>query len=442
MTGIVVVGASLAGAHAASAIRKSGFDGQLVIVGREPHQPYDRPPLSKEFLTGDGDEARLPLPVAGSDRLEATWRLNVEAEGLNLETRSIDLSDGSSLAFEGLVIATGASARSLPATIRSVPTDATPAEAVPADAAPTDLAVDNAVTTSDSWVAKGVVTLRTLDDARRLRQLLTDGAANVVICGAGFIGAEVAASARQLGLGVTVVDVAETPLSRVLDETVGSALSGFLAGHGVEMVMGQAVEAVETTSGVVSSVVLSSGRRLPADVLVVGIGALPETGWLEGSGLSLAGAPHSGVIVDEFCRAGEAVVAAGDVAAWPNGRLGGRLMRVEQWDNAVEMGQYAGRSLVAALQGKEPDEPYCPVPWFWSDQFDRKIQLAGVVSDDWHDTVGSPDDERFVRAYFDGGELCGVLAWNRPRQAIIGRQLISSGADRSEALERLTPASS
>ncbi len=422
MKTIVVVGASLAGTHAAAAIRKSGFDQELVIIGREPHRPYDRPPLSKEFLTGGGDEARLPLPAAAEDRLEATWRIDVDALSLDVDARSIELSDGSLLAFDGLVIASGASARSLPSAVTVTSVDG----------------LDNRDPSPG-----GVVTLRTLDDARRLRDLLVGEPKSVVVCGAGFIGAEVAASAHQMGLDVTVVDVAAAPLSRVLDVSIGHALCRFFEQQGVTMLMGEAIDVVETSGGGVSSVVLSSARRLQADVLVVGIGALPETGWLEGSGLDLGSGPGSGVVVDQFCRAGEAIVAAGDVASWPNRLFGGRMMRVEQWDNAVEMGQYAGRSLVAAMQGTQPDEPYQPVPWFWSDQFDRKIQLAGVVSPDWHDTVGSPDDDRFVRAFFDDDtHLCGVLAWNRPRQAIIGRQLVAAGTNRAEALERLTPTTS
>ncbi len=438
MTRIVVVGASLAGAHSAAAIRKAGFDGDLLVVGREPHKPYDRPPLSKEFLTGGGDETRLPLPVAAEDRLEATWVIDAVAASLDVSGRSVMLSDGSSLGFDGLVVATGASARLLPASVGVTTTDAV-------DEAPGST-VDSARDRDAAfWSSRGVVALRTLDDARQLRGLLVGAAQRqdpVVVCGAGFIGAEVASSARQMGLDVTVVDLAPAPLSRVLDESIGAALASYMQAHDVNLVMGESIESIDITAGQVSSVRLSSGRQLPAGVVVVGIGVVPETAWLEDSGLDLGDGPMSGLVVDRFCRAGDRIVAAGDVARWPNEAFGGRLMRVEQWDNAVEMGQYAGRSLMAALEGHHPDEPYRPVPWFWSDQFDRKIQLAGVISDDWHDTVGSPSEDRFVRTYFDGSTLCGVLAWNRPRQAIVGRQLIASQADRAEALERLTPAPS
>lgn len=412
MTTIVVVGASLAGSHAASSIRKAGFEGELVIVGNEPHQPYDRPPLSKEFLTAGGDESRLPLPVAAPERLDAAWVTGTSASRLDVVERLIHLSDGRQLAYDGLVIATGARARLLPA------------------------AVHSSVGHSD-----GVVTLRTLDDARHLRARLLIEPDHVVICGAGFIGAEVAASVRQLGIEATLVDVAPAPLSRVLDESVGSTLAGFLADNGVRMIMSCGLESIEGGDGAVASVLLSNGERLQTQLVVVGIGAVPNTEWLDGSGLQVGHGPSDGLLVDGHCRASDRIVAAGDVARWPNERFGGRLMRVEQWDNAVEMGQYAGRSLLGAMGlGPEPDEPYQPVPWFWSDQFDRKIQLAGVVSSDWRDVVGDPSEERFVRTYFEGGALCGVLAWNRPRQAIVGRQLIAAGTDRNTAVERLSPA--
>lgn len=444
MTTMVVVGGSLAGCHAAASIRASGFGGELVVVGDESHMPYDRPPLSKEFLTSGGDETRLPIRSAAADRLEAQWRLGVRAEELDPDRQLVKLSDGTDLNYDGLVVATGASARPLRLADGQLLGAPTASESTPD-------------------VDSGVVTLRSLNDGRRLLGLLGHDRPRVVICGAGFIGLEVASSARQLGLDVTVVDIAAAPLSRVLDASVGVGLAEFLTSNGVELLLDRAVTDIAMTDSRISTVALSDGERRPADLLVIGVGAVPNTDWLRGSGVALGEAPEDGLLVDAYCRVVDNagpdladtspstsssggtsrwsnIVAAGDVARWPNQRFGGRSMRVEQWDNAVEMGKYAGRSLASQLGvGPEVDEPFQPVPWFWSDQFGRKIQLAGVLSNDWHDTVGDPHSERFARAYFEGSTLCGVLAWNRPRQAIIGRQLIATGAQRNEALERLTP---
>ncbi len=417
MTRIVIAGASLAGTQAAQVIRRAGFDGELVMVGDEPHYPYDRPPLSKKYLVDDEvDEERLRLrPTADPEALGIEWRLGRAAVALDDSAAELQLDDGERLAYDGLLIATGARPRRLPGT-----------EALP----------------------EGVCELRTLDDARSLRAALSVPEARVVICGAGFIGAEVAASARERGLEVTLIDAAATPLDRVLDPEAGMAVADLHREHGVDVRLGIGVDGftADPSTGRVASVALSDGTTVGADLVVVGIGVIPNTEWLADSAVVV----DNGVITDETCVAAPGIVAAGDVARWPNRRFGGRMMRVEQWDNAVEMGMYAGKRLLALLddgsaaaqpQDQGPDggiEPFAPVPWFWSDQYDRKIQLAGITSDNVEIAQGSIAERRFVQLYGDDdGQLVGALCWNRPRQAIQARQLVAAGETMAAAAQQL-----
>lgn len=397
----VVVGASLAGLHAAQALRRQGFDGDLTLVGDEPHYPYDRPPLSKDFLTGPGDVDKLRLrPAADPDALGVRWLLGRRAVGLTRHEPSggqVLLDDGEVVAFDGLVVATGARPRPLPG--------------APA--------------------AAGVHVLRTLDDALALRQALDAGPARVVVIGFGFIGAEVAASARSRGLEVTVVEAAEAPLARVLDAEAGLAVAELHRGHGVDVRLGATVAGLPTANGAVTGVELGDGSLIEAPVVVVGIGVSPNTGWLEGAGLTL----DDGLVADETCLAAPGIVVAGDVGRWPNPRFD-RLMRVEQWDNAVEMGGYAGRRLLAWSRD-EAVEPFAPVPWFWSDQYDRKIQLAGVPGPGVAMAQGTLAEQRFVRVYHRDGVVVGALCWNRPRQAIQARELVGREAPLDEALQVL-----
>ena len=409
---IVIAGASLAGTQAAQTIRRAGYDGRLVLVGDESHYPYDRPPLSKSYLVDDEvDEERLRLrPTADPDALGIDWRLGNAAVGLDTEARSVTLSDGETLDYDGLVIATGARPRRLPSGEQHRPE---------------------------------IRELRTLDDARALRAALIGGRSQVVVCGAGFIGAEVAASARQRGHTVTLIDAAAAPLDRVLDRDAGMAVAELHRSHGVDVRLGVGVVGFETSNdddGAVTAVALSDGSTIPADLVVVGIGVVPNTDWLAGSGLTI----DNGVVTDDTCLAAPGVVAAGDVARWPNRRFGGRLMRVEQWDNAVDMGMYVGKRLLVeigdpSVPQDEPIEPFEPVPWFWSDQYDRKIQLAGLTTDEPEVVQGSIAERLFVQTYTDDeGRLTGALCWNRPRQAIQARQLIAAGASADTARQQLS----
>ena len=406
MTTLVVAGASLAGVQAAQVLRRQGFDGRLVMVGDESHRPYDRPPLSKEYLTAETpDEDRLLLrATADPDALDLEWRLGRRASALTLADRTLVLDDGEELTWDGLVVATGARPRRLPGQ-----------------------------TSDDGSLRPGLHELRTLDDARRLRAAIDGGATRLVVCGAGFIGAEVAASARQRGLEVTLVDAAPVPMDRVLDNEAGQAVADLHRSNGVDVRLGVKVVGLDTPSTGAASVALDDGSELVADAVVIGIGVMPNAEWLDGSGLTI----DDGLVADETSLAGPGVVTAGDVARWPNPRFGGRMMRVEQWDNAIDMGGHAARRLLAELAGDEPS-PFEPVPWFWSDQYDRKIQLAGLVGPTTEVVQGSMAEGRFVQLYADDdGRFCGALCWNRPRQAIQARQLVAEGESIDVARERL-----
>ena len=393
MESITVVGASLAGLRAAETLRREAFEGRITILGDEPRRPYDRPPLSKQILSGAWEPDRAPLLSDDAfDALDLDWRLGERASGLDLGARRLLLEDGSSVDYDGLVIATGCRCITLPET--------------------EELA--------------GVHTLRTLDDCLAIRADLEASPSRVVVVGAGFIGAEVAATAKELGLDVTVVEMAEVPFERILGAAMGQVCAEVQRDNGVDLRTGVGVESIEGTDRV-ERVVLSDGTALDADVVIVGVGVRPNTEWLEGSGLTI----DNGVVCDASCLAAPGVVAAGDVARWPNERFD-EIMRVEHWDNAVEQGVHAARRLIT-----DEAVPFTPVPWFWSDQFDRKIQLAGRTRpDDQIEVVtGSVEERRFATAYGRNGKLVGILGFNRPRHVMQYRQLITDGASWDEAME-------
>ncbi|MEQ8840410.1 MAG: FAD-dependent oxidoreductase [Acidimicrobiales bacterium] len=393
---ITIVGASLAGLRAAESLRRQDFDGPITLIGDEPHAPYDRPPLSKQFLAGEWETDRLALTKPEKlDEFDLDFRLGVRATGFDLATRRLGLSDDDDLEVDGLLIATGARCRTLPGT-----------EGI-----------------------DGVFVLRSLDDSLALRAAFDAGPSRVVVVGAGFIGAEVAATARARGLEVSLVEALPQPLGRVLGDEMGAVCADVHRDQGVDLRLGVGVDAVEAgPDGNVERVRLSDGSVIEAEVVVVGIGVIPNTEWLEGSGLEL----DNGVVCDATCLAAPGVTAAGDVARWPNARFD-EIMRVEHWDNAVEQGGHAARRL---LQSDEDAEPFTPVPWFWSDQYDRKIQLAGRIrpDDEIQIVTGSVEERRFAALYGRAGRLVGVLGFNRPRHVMQYKTLIQDGVSFADAL--------
>jgi NADPH-dependent 2,4-dienoyl-CoA reductase/sulfur reductase-like enzyme len=393
---VVVVGASLAGLSALEALRGAGYEGELVAVGAEATLPYDRPPLSKQVLQGAWEPEQANLRDADHyDPLEIDWRLGRQAAALDLERRAVELDDGEPLPFDGLVIATGASPRTLP------------------DTPPLD----------------GVFVLRTLEDCLALRKDL-EGGPRVCVVGAGFIGAEVAASCRIRGLEVTVLEALPAPLARAFPAEMGAACAALHRDHGVDLRTSVGVEGLDG-SGRVERVRLAGGGSVPADVVVVGVGVAPATGWLESSGLEL----RNGVVCDQTCAtAAPGVVAAGDIARWPN-PLFGEEMRIEHWSNAVEQGAAAAKRL---LTSDEAAEPFAPVPYFWSDQYDTKIQFLGRSAPDDAVAVvdGSLESGRFVALFGRAGRLVGALAFNRPRQLMAYRRLIAGATSWDDALAK------
>lgn len=395
---VVVVGASLAGVQAADTLRESGFGGRLILLGAEPHLPYDRPPLSKELLAGTGSVEETALRPAGhyaSRGIEVV--LGTAATGLDLERRLVHLADrdAAPLPFDGLVIASGAAPRRL----------------------------------SGRSDLEGVHVLRTVEDCLAIAAAL-DGSPRVVVVGAGFIGAEVAATCRGRGLDVTVVEALQVPLARAVGPAIGAALAALHREHGVALRTGVGVAALKG-KGRVERVALADGSVIDADLVVVGVGVSPQTGWLDGSGLTL----DNGVVCDAACVAAPGVVAAGDVARWEN-RLFGGLMRIEHWTNAVEQGTAAANSLLAIAAGQAP-QPFAPVPYFWSDQYGLRIQYVGASrpGDEMVVVDGSLDDRRFVAVCGRDGRIVAALAVGRARKLMAYRRMIADRVSWEDALD-------
>ncbi|MFH9085120.1 NAD(P)/FAD-dependent oxidoreductase [Streptomyces sp. NPDC017673] len=399
MRTVTIVGASLSGLYAARELRAQGFDGRLVIVGEEPHHPYDRPPLSKDFLIGRADESALALTDADETAaLDAEWLLGVRARGLDPRGRTVLLGDGRTVSTDGVVIATGAAARRLP---------------------------------GDRLA--GVHTLRTLDDARALRAELTRGHRRVVVIGGGFIGAETASSCARLGHDVTVVEAAPLPLVPQLGARMAEVCATLHRRGGVELITGTGVAALRGTAGV-TGVDLTDGRRLPADVVIVGIGARPHTDWLVGSALAL----HDGVLCDDGCvTALPQVVAIGDVA-----RVGGT--RAEHWTSATEQPRVAVTNLLAGHTVATART----LPYFWSDQYHSRIQFAGRYREG--DTVhvtegeitddGAPGESGFLARYERDGRTVAVLGVDRPRAFMRARRELQREERRRTGEPRVEPA--
>jgi 3-phenylpropionate/trans-cinnamate dioxygenase ferredoxin reductase component len=374
MQRLVIVGASLAGLRAAQAARKAGFDGELVMVGEERHPPYTRPPLSKELLAGEHTVDRVRLPC---DELGIEWRLGVPAASLDRGRRRVVLADGNGVAYDRLILATGSRPRRWPG----------PGAAL-----------------------SGVHVLRDLDDALALRKAFDDRP-RVAIVGAGFIGCEVAQTARKVGLEVTLIDIAATPMLP-LGAELGMWCAALHRDHGVDVRLGTGVAGL-IGNGDVEAVELASGERVPADIVVVGLGAVPNTEWLTGTGLTV----DPGLQCDATLTAiGDPdILGAGDIVAWPHPLADGAPIRIEHWTVAAEQGQLAGRNALI-----EPGErkAYETPPYFWSDQYDVKIQSLGLPGRaEGVDLLEStPDRSRAVFGAERDGRLVGIIALNAARR--------------------------
>ncbi|MCP2338654.1 NAD(P)/FAD-dependent oxidoreductase [Actinomadura rupiterrae] len=381
---IVVVGASLAGLRAAVTLREEGFAGALALVGAEPHRPYNRPPLSKSVLDGD-DDVSLP----GADAIDADWLGGRSAVRLDGAARTVALDDGTELPYDGLVIATGARPRRLP---------------------------------EEQMALTGVHVLRTLDDALELRKALADVRGRVVVMGGGFVGGEVASSVRAAGHEVAIVDAAE-PMVRVLGRTVGTWLAEHHRANGVELVTNTRVAGLVGEQGRVTGVRLDGSRTLDADLVVVGTGVVPNTEWLEGSGVHL----DDGVVTDErlFARGHTDIVAAGDVARWPHALFGDEPVRIEHWSNANEQGAAAARNL---LRGPSGAVPFGQVPALGTRVHGTRIQYAGLphLADASTVVTGAPEDGKFAVAFTREGVLVGAATVNFPKELTRLRKAIEA----------------
>jgi NADPH-dependent 2,4-dienoyl-CoA reductase/sulfur reductase-like enzyme len=393
LASVVIVGASLAGLRAAEMLRRHGYAGSLTLIGEEPHLPYDRPPLSKEFLAGEWDDARITLASREDlDKLSLEVLLGERAIGLDLDSNVVALESGSEVAFDGLVIATGATPRHL-AALEGL---------------------------------DGVMTIRRVGDAVDLHRRLTEPAMRLVVVGGGFLGMEVAATARRLGAEVTVVEPLETPLARVLGQEIGTAIADLHRAHGVDVRTGTGAQSV-TGKGRVEGVVLSDGSEVRADAVLVAIGVVPETKWLEGSGLPL----DDGVICSPSLHCAPNIVAAGDLARFPH-PLSTKPVRFEHRTSAAEEGIHAATSLLAG----DAAEPFVAVPYFWSDQYDVKMQSIGIPepTDDVVVVGGSLGERRFVACFGREGRLSAVVGFSMPRDVMRFHPLLARNASFEEAL--------
>lgn len=399
MDRIVVVGASLAGLRAVETLRTEGFAGSIALVGAEPHRPYNRPPLSKQILDGEWSVEQLHFR---DDRIEDVLDLDLylgrRASDLDTAARVVILDDGTALPYDAMIIATGSHPRTLPG----------------------------------SEHLQGVHTLRTIEDAIAVRDAL-DSNARVAVVGGGFVGAEVAAAARRRNLDVTLIECQDLPLEHILGRDMAQVCAELHTDHGTRLLLGVSVLGVAGTDRV-ERLHLSDGTAVEADLVVVGVGAIPATEWLEKSGLEI----DNGVLCDTTCAASvPGVYAAGDVARWSNPMFDGELMRVEHWTHASDQGAAAARALLA---GPDTAVPFSSLPYFWSDQYSTRIQFAGRAGRDSEPRVvhGSVEDRRFITLYRRDERVAGVLAFGSPRLFMKYRQLIAQKVRWEDALSELS----
>ena len=380
----VIVGANQCGGSAAETLRKEGFDGRVVLIGAEPERPYERPPLSKEYLRGEEERDRIFLrPPEYYREQQIELRLGARAKQLHTREREVELDGGERLGFDKLLLATGGRVRRLP---------------VPG----ADL--------------EGVHYLRTVADSELIASEMK-GARRAVVVGAGFIGAEVAASARMSGLEVTILEMAEVPLGRALGTEMGRIFADIHREHGVDLRLGTGAERFEGGQRV-ERAVTSGGESVECDFVVIGVGIDPETALVERTGIKV----EDGITVDEYCQTNvEGIFAAGDVANFPYSFLNEHI-RVEHWSNAQKQGVAAAKAMLGVR------EPYAEVPWFWSDQYDLNMQYVGHASE-WDEVVlrGDVAGRKFAAFYLKDGRLRATMAVSRPKEIAASRKLIPAG---------------
>ena len=388
MTGVVVVGAGLGGLRASESLRASGYAGPITVVGDEGRYPYNRPPLSKDALAGGVDAAALEFRRKPSLD-DVSWRLGSGAASCDLIARVLTLDDGTSLEFDGLVVASGIRPRRLP---------------IPGPGG-------------------GRFALRTADDALRIREYLSPGA-TVVIMGAGFIGCETAATARKLGCTVHVVALDEQPMVRPLGADLGAAMRQRHEAQGVHFHLGHTIDAFHGATSV-ESVSLSNGTELPASVVVEAVGSVANTEWLRGNDLDLS----DGLLVDSAMQVSTdlaPVVAVGDLARHPNSLFGNIARRIEHWNIPTETGRRAGATLAALLRGEDPDRsPFAAMPAFWSDQYDVMLQSFGMPGIATSSTLASGSlNGACIVEYSDSSGLVGVVGVNQTAEVAPYRKLL------------------
>jgi len=388
MESYVVIGAGQAGGRAVEAMRASGFEGRIDLVGAEIHLPYERPPLSKELLSDD-TPFELMHDAAWYQEKEITVHLGAPATEIDRAAKRVTVGDSQTLAYDKLLLTTGGSVRRLP---------------IPG----ADLA--------------GVEYLRTIEESRAIGALLGDGA-RIVVVGGGFIGLEIAASARKRGCTVTVLEAADRLMGRALPAEIGAAFDALHRENGVDVRLDTGIESIKGTDKV-QAVITSTGDRLEADGVIVGVGIIPDTALAAAAGLEVA----NGITVDEFCRTSDpAIYAAGDVTDHPN-PLVGRRLRLESWQNAQNQAIAAANNMCGA------DTPFSEVPWFWSDQFDVNLQMCGAP-DEWDRIVTrgdltARDGLLFQRA---GEKIVGAIGLNRPRDMRFIKRMMGAGKTPSDA---------
>ena len=390
----VIVGAGIAGNAAAETLRKQGFEGKVHLVGAEPHRPYDRPPLSKEFLSGSKEQDKLffkPEDFYAEHSIQL--HLGTEATALDPTSKTLTLADGASLRFDKLLLATGSRVRTLP---------------IPGSE------------------LEGIHYLRTIDDSQAIAQSM-NSASRVVIVGAGFIGSEVAAVCKTAGLEVTVLEIQPQPMAHILGEEMGAIYANLHTSRGIDLRLQEGISGIRGSSRA-EQVITDQGNAIDCDFVVIGVGIAPDTTLAKSAGLEV----DRGILVDEHCQTSHPdIYAAGDVANWFHPGLGHRL-RVEHWDNALNQGAAAAKSMLGA------PEPYSPTLYFWSDQYDLNIQYLGHATE-WDEIAirGNPGEEKFTAFYLKDGSVHGALVVNnfrdiRPTRTLIGQKTPITAASLSD----------